>query len=210
MTHATRSEVDDRDLIGRVTLGDELAFAELYRRYAAHVRWIAQGVLVDRRAAEDVTQEVFASLWQHPDRVDLQRGGLRTLLMSMARYRAIDAVRRETSARRRHDLASRQPEVQPDCMAADVADTVAEAYARLRRSQMLRAAVEGLPEPQRTSVELAYFSGHTFCEVARITGVPEGTAKSRLTAALHRLERQLAATLGESDQRFVTAGRRAS
>lgn len=209
-TLTTLAEIDDRDLIDSVSRGDAVAFAELHRRYAKQIRSIARSVVIDDRVAEDVTQEVFASLWQHADRVDPRRGELRTLLLSMARYRAIDAVRRETSKRRRHEMEHMQPQTQQDRIGCDIAEMVIEADALVRRSCTVREAIERLPEPQRTSIELAYFGGHTFCEVARITGVPEGTAKSRLAAGLRSLERRLSATLVDADNRFVTVGRRSS
>jgi RNA polymerase sigma-70 factor (ECF subfamily) len=210
MTNTVTSDTDERCLIGRLQQGDEEAFSVLYRRHAAHVLWAARGVVVDRCAAEDVTQEVFAFLWQNPSRVDLQRGQLRTLLMAMARYRAIDVVRGESSKRRRQQLVSRLPEPTPSLAAVDVAESVTDADTNARQVDALHVAVAQLPQQQRMSVQLAYFAGHTFREVATITGVPEGTAKSRLRSALHRLEHQLPAALFGIDEQVVTAGQRAS
>jgi RNA polymerase sigma factor (sigma-70 family) len=209
-TEAVNPDIDEELLICQLQQGDERAFGVLYRRHVAHVQRAAQQVVVDPQVAEDVAQEVFAYLWRNPSRVDLQRGQLRTLLTTMSRYKAIDAVRAESNRRRRQLLVSSEPESTYCPVAADVADTVAQADTCSRRVRAVRAAVAELPEPQRVSVELAYFAGHTFREVAQITSVPEGTAKSRLTSALHRLERQLPAALFGATNELATAGQRAS
>jgi RNA polymerase sigma-70 factor, ECF subfamily len=130
--------------------------------------------------------------------------------MAMARYRAIDVVRPESNKRRRQQFVSRQSESTPCQATCDVAETVAGADTTARRVEALHLALARLPEQQRRSVELAYFSGYTFREVAKVTGAPEGTAKSRLTSALHRLEHQLPAALFGIGDDSATAGRRAS
>jgi RNA polymerase sigma-70 factor, ECF subfamily len=209
-TQAATPDIDDQLLIARVHEGDEHAFGILYRHYATHVQRAAQQVVVDRQVAEDVTQEVFDYLWRNPRRVDLTRGQLRTLLTTMARYKAIDAVRAETNRRRRQLRVTNESESMVCPAEADVADVVTQADMCARRSAALHAAMAQLSEPQRRSVQLAYFEGHTFREVAQITSVPEGTAKSRLTSALQRLERQLPTALCGSNSGLVTAGRQAS
>jgi RNA polymerase sigma-70 factor, ECF subfamily len=209
-TRAANPDIDDRLLIARIEQGDEDAFAILYRHHAVHVHRAAQQVVVDRQVAEDVTQEVFAYLWRNPRRVDLTRGQLRTLLTTMARFKAIDAVRAETNRRRRQLRVTNESKSTVCPAEADVADVVTQADACTRRSTALHAALAQLSEPQRRSIQLAYFEGHTFREVAQITSVPEGTAKSRLTSALQRLERQLPAALCDLNGGLVTAGRQAS
>lgn len=191
------SDIDELQLISLVREGDERAFAALYHRHSNHVRGAARRLVIDPCAAEDVTQEVFTFLWQHPTRFDPLRGELRTLLMAMARNRAIDVIRAESSRRRRQHVVISRDGAERCLTGSDVADTVVDTDDDSRRFDQLRTAVAQLPELQRTSVELAYFKGHTFCEVARITGVPEGTAKSRLTSALRRLHDQLPVVLGD-------------
>lgn len=191
MNAATLPETDERSLVALLQDGDPRAFDMLYKQHAAHVLRAAQRVGLDRRAAEDVTQEIFVHIWRHPDRVDLERGQIRTLLMAMARYRAIDFVRAESARRRREQLVSDQPHTTFNWVTADVSETVIHADTRARQCRELRTAVALLPDQQRTSVELAYLRGHTFREVALITNVPQGTAKSRLRLALARLEQQL-------------------
>ena len=96
----------ERVLVERLSGGDETALADLYDRYAGFVYGLAVRTLVDRHAAEDVTQEVFVSLWEHPERIEPGRGTLRGFLGTLTHRRAVDAVRRE-EARRRREVAGR-------------------------------------------------------------------------------------------------------
>jgi RNA polymerase sigma-70 factor, ECF subfamily len=127
-----------------------------------------------------VVQDVFVDLWAHPDRYDPGAGQLRTYLMVLARRRAVDLVRSElrriARQERHHRLTpGRQPESPgEEVAAADVARTI-------------RAAVRLLPDGQRRVVELAYFRGLSYREVALAASIPEGTAKSRLRLALAKL-----------------------
>jgi RNA polymerase sigma-70 factor (ECF subfamily) len=141
---------------------------------------LAVRVTGDRGAAEDVAQEVFLHLWERPWAFDPDRGRLRAWLATMAHHRAVDHLRR-TGVRDRattRAAAEREPAPPPNAEEAAVAAAVAK---------RVRVAVDELPPPQRTAILLAYFEGHTFRQVARLTGVPEGTAKSRLRLALRHL-----------------------
>ena len=173
----------ERVLVERLSGGDETALVDLYDRYADFVYGLAMRTLVDPQAAEDVTQEVFVSLWEHPQRIDSGRGTLRGFLGTLTHRRAVDAVRREEAHRRREARVARE--------AGDVPD-VAEAVLRSDTSGKVRTALEKLPEAQRQALDLAYFHGYTYRQVAEMLGIPEGTAKSRLRLALAHI----AAVLG--------------
>jgi RNA polymerase sigma-70 factor (ECF subfamily) len=85
----------DRVLVERLSSGDEAALADVYDRYASFVFGLAKRTLVDREIAEDVTQEVFVSLWEHPGRIEPGRGTLRGFLAMLTHRRAVDAIRQE-------------------------------------------------------------------------------------------------------------------
>ncbi|WP_117000278.1 sigma-70 family RNA polymerase sigma factor [Desertimonas flava] len=168
----------ERVLVERLTRGDETALTDLYDRYAGFVYGLALRTVVDRQAAEDVTQEVFVSLWENPQRIDSGRGTFRGFLATLTHRRAVDAVRREEARRRRESRAAQgQPDV-PD---------IADAAVRSDTSDRVRAALRELSEPQRQALELAYFRGYTYRQVADALDIPEGTAKSRLRLALERI-----------------------
>jgi RNA polymerase sigma-70 factor (ECF subfamily) len=98
----------ERVLIERLSDGDETALVDLYDRFAGFVYGVAVRTLVDRHAAEDITQEVFVSLWEHPERIDAGRGSLRGFLGTLTHRRAVDAVRREEAHRRREARVARE------------------------------------------------------------------------------------------------------
>jgi RNA polymerase sigma-70 factor (ECF subfamily) len=182
----------ERVLVERLSGGDETALAELYDRYAPFVYGLAVRTLVDRQIAEEVTQEVFVSLWEHPRQIDPGRGTLRGFLGTLTHRRAVDAVRREEARRRREVRVAQQNDNVPD---------VADVVLRSDTTGRVRTAVEVLPDAQREALELAYFDGYTYRQVAEVLGIPEGTAKSRLRLALTRIAEHLGPELSEQGGR---------
>jgi RNA polymerase sigma factor (sigma-70 family) len=177
----------ERVLVERLAAGDETALAELYDRYAGFVYGLALRTSANRQAAEDVTQEVFVSLWEHPERIQPGRGTLRGFLGALAHRRAVDLVRREEARRRR------EARVAPGVEAPDLADAVIRSDVTAK----VRQALDLLPEAQRRALELAYFHGYTYRQVAEALDIPEGTAKSRLRLALARIAQALRPEVSE-------------
>jgi RNA polymerase sigma factor (sigma-70 family) len=182
----------ERVLVERLSGGDETALVDLYDRYAGFVYGLAVRTLVDRQTAEDITQEVFVSLWEHPERIDSGRGTLRGFLGTLTHRRAVDAVRREEAHRRREARVAREEGDVPD---------VAEAVLRSDNTGRVRKALEELPGAQREALELAYFHGHTYRQVAELLAIPEGTAKSRLRLALARIAESLGSEMTMESER---------
>ena len=162
----------------RLMKRDDGALAELYDQFGSYVFGLAARVIGDRRAAEDVTQDVFLVMWERPEVFDPARGKLRTFLGTLAHRRAIDYVRREEARRRRaaRDAAVVLPIPDVDELAMAIVT-----------AEHVRAEVERLPAEQRVAVELAYFGGRTYRQVAEELGIPEGTAKSRMRLGLARI-----------------------
>jgi RNA polymerase sigma-70 factor (ECF subfamily) len=172
----------DTEWHSRLVAGDEAALGEVYEAFARLVMSLAYRVVGDRDAAGDVTQEVFVQLWQRPLAYDPDRGSLRAWLALLAHRRAVDWVRREERRRRLPVAAMVSAEAPP-------ADDVVEAAELARR---VRQGVLGLPDALRVAVELAFYQGLTYRQIADELGIPEGTAKSRMRSALRRLGRGLA------------------
>ena len=181
----------DALLAARLAAGDDDALAEAFDQLAPAVYGAAMRVLGESAAAQDIVQDVFVELWSRPDRYNPAAGTLRTYLTVVARYRALDAarsdLRRAARQRRHHDLMPHEPPTSP----SDEVTSAATASA-------VRDAVKRLPDDQRRVVEMAYFQGMTFREVAVAVGIPEGTAKSRIRRALANLENVLDRQLLES------------
>jgi RNA polymerase sigma-70 factor, ECF subfamily len=173
--------------VGRTgDLGTRADFARAYGEHARAAFTAAVRVLGDAAAAEDVAQDVFLALWRDPAKYDPARGSLRTYVVVMARSRALDRVRtrvaREAAIERlqsQEDLSGRRQEAPDDIV--------------LRRdgaSRVLRAVRE-LPAGQREALALSFAGGLSAREIAASTGVPLGTAKSRLRLGLSKTRARL-------------------
>ena len=179
----------DAQLVIRVASGEEAALAELYRRHASGVYGLALRLLGRSDIAEEVLQEVMVSLWERPDRFDPARGNLRPFLLRVAHGKAVDRLRSETARGRREDRHERRRE-------RDDADLEREVL-ELLRAETVREAVGTLSDGERRAIELAYFDGHSYREVAAILQQPEGTIKGRIRLGLRKLADRLdAAGLG--------------
>jgi len=172
---------DERVLLARLTAGDESALAEIYDAHSALVFGVARRVLGDPVAAEDVCQEVFVHAWSSSASIDLDRCTLRGWLSVLAHRRAVDWVRRVERARQREERSIRLDE-----RAAQVID-LADRAGRDDAAVRARGAVAGLPDDQRRALQLAFWEGRSYRQVAEALGIPEGTAKSRIRLALSRL-----------------------
>jgi len=177
-------EVSDAQLVISIARFSEVALAEAYRRHGGAVFGLAKRVLNNPTEAEDVTQEVFVRLWNQPDRFDAARGSLRSYLLAQAHARAVDAVRSSSSRRLREAReAMRTAEAGYD-MQHEVWD--------LAVAEQVASAMGQLPDEERRAIELAYFDGHTYREVAVLLGQPEGTVKSRIRNGMRRMRAALA------------------
>jgi RNA polymerase sigma-70 factor (ECF subfamily) len=187
-------------LMQRVGLGDQAAFADLYDAVAGRVYGTVLAVVRDPSQAEEVTQEVFVEVWRVAPRFDAARGSVGAWVATIAHRRAVDRVRSEQSARERADRVARQAEPPRDEVADSVVDDQQSAFDQAR----VRRALGRLTEAQRQSIELAYFSGYTYREVALVLGLPEGTIKTRIRDGMIRLRDELAPTEPTTSQPRVT------
>ena len=181
----------DALLASRLAAGDDQALTEVFDRLGSAVYGAALRIVGDGTAAQDVVQDVFVELWRHPDRYNPAAGALGTYLVIMARHRAVDLVRSEL---RRMARQARHTQMTPAQRLGPVSEQVIAADA----ASAVREAVRLLPDGQRQVVELAYFQGLSYREVAAAAGIPEGTAKSRIRLALAKLESVLDRQLLES------------
>jgi RNA polymerase sigma-70 factor (ECF subfamily) len=121
-------------------------------------------------------------------------------LLTVVHHKAVDAVRREESQRRRQSRAQAELALSEPVAARDVDE---EAWTGLVAGRV-RTALGGLSTPQREALTLAYFGGYTQREVAALTGTPLGTVKTRMLAGMRRLKQELgdpespSGALGES------------
>jgi RNA polymerase sigma-70 factor (ECF subfamily) len=179
----TLSERSDAQLVTSIARYSEAALAETYRRHGGAVYGLARRVLNSTAEAEDVTQEVFLRLWNGPDRFDPSRGSLRSFLLAQAHGRAVDAVRSLNARRRREAQEGYRTAISSYDLEHEVWDLALE--------DQVSNALDDLPKEERRAIELAYFKGYTYVEVARFLGQPEGTVKGRIRNGMQRMRAAL-------------------
>jgi RNA polymerase sigma-70 factor, ECF subfamily len=180
----------DRELLRRISKGDEEAFNELYERYARAAYGLASRICGDKDLAEDVVQEAFLSIWRRPASYRPEKGSVAAYVLGAVHHKSVDAVRHEEAVRRREHAAGGSDEASGD----DIAE---EGWLLVMRDQ-IRSAVDKLSDVQRQALELAYFDGLTYSEVAQRLEIPLGTAKTRLRDGMIKLRNVLSDSgLGE-------------
>jgi RNA polymerase sigma-70 factor (ECF subfamily) len=171
------AHLPDEALPALVARGDEQALAALYDRFGRVAYGVAFRVLRDQALAQDAVQDAFLAAWRTAASFDPARGKVSTWLLTLVHRRAVDVVRRED--RRRAGPLDDAP-----VASGDATDERAEVREQRRAVQ---AALAQLAPEQREALELAYYGGLTQSELAERLGVPLGTVKSRMFAALSRL-----------------------
>ena len=184
---------EDEELVARVAGRDADALAELYDRYSQQVFGMAVGMLRDHAVAEDVTQDVFVSLWTRAVTFDPARGQFKHWFLHLAHNRAVDELRRRRRVNQHN--ADREPEDAALGLVAP-ANTAEEAVTAALFSDA-KKALDRLPPEQRDALVMAYLEGATQQEIAQRTNAPLGTVKTRLRLGMMKLRQIMAQPAGE-------------
>jgi RNA polymerase sigma-70 factor (ECF subfamily) len=167
----------DREDMLALAEGDREALGRLYDRHAPVLLALAQRILKNQRESEDLLHDVFVEVWRRAADYDPRRGTVGTWLRLRTRSRALDRIRSARIARARplenHAESSSDRAVPNPEMTAE--------------SRYLQDALVSLPEEQRRVLFLGYFEGLSSTEIAKQTGIPVGTVKSRVAAAMAKL-----------------------
>ncbi len=160
--------------------GDEAAFARIFAHFAPRVKAFLMRSGTQASVAEEVAQDVMATLWHKAHLFDPSRASVATWIFTIARNRRIDTVRR-----------ARRPEPEDLPWGPKPEPEQADALALQQESAALGEALAILPEKQRVLIEKAYFDDLSHSEIAEATGLPLGTIKSRIRLALDRLRHEM-------------------
>lgn len=171
-TTLTPMEPSDEALVAQMAQGDRKALSSLYQRHAPKLLGLSMSMLRGRAEAEDLLHDVFLEAWRHAADYVPERGSVRAWLTTRARSRALDRIK---SAARRKSVPTEEP---PERSAP---------AALLDDHRRLQETLLAMPENQREVLLLAYFEDLSASEIAVRLGIPIGTVKSRIRAALATL-----------------------
>ena len=174
------------DLVNRVSRADQEALAALYDATVSRVYSLARSITRNLQCAEEVTEDVYWQVWRQALRFDRRRGAVLAWLLTLARSRALDHLRKR-------DPAFSHPE--PRTLVDETGDVLANPAERVGAAQQersLNAALERIEPLPRQLLALAFYRGLTHDEIAQQTHLPLGTVKSHLRRAMHTLRGLLA------------------
>ena len=179
LTVSEGTDLSDLQLVEGLVLGQEAALAEIFRRHARSVAATARMILGNSSACDDVVAEVFLALWLKPETFDSRRGSLRGFLRLKARGRSIDIVR--------SDVARRRREMSDERAHGRYTTETEEEFLSSEAAEQMQKAVARLDDREREPIELAFFTGLSYKDVAKHLALPEGTVKSRIRSGLHHV-----------------------
>jgi RNA polymerase sigma-70 factor (ECF subfamily) len=169
----------DRQIQRRLARGEESALGELYDQFAPLVHGLANRVLADQAAAEEITQDVFAHVWEHPESFDPAQGSMRSWIGTLTHRRAVERLRREAAAAGADESDGDAGLLEPPSVEEEVL-----AAATAARVQYV---VSSLPQALRETLLLTYFGGRTYRQAAKELGIAPDTAKHRMRLGLQLL-----------------------
>ena len=171
------SDSEEQRLVERLRERDPGALRDVYARFGRVTFGFLLKALGDRGAAEDVQQQVFLEVWRRSDRFDPERGKLLTWVMTIARSRAIDHLRRRVPEPVDHESAATRVEVPSG---VDEIEALADQW-------RMRALLDRLPATEAGLLRLRFYAGFSQAEIAQREGIPLGTVKTRMVSGLRRL-----------------------
>ncbi len=180
--------LEDEQLVSLIVQQDQRGLGALYDRYGKAVFGFVYHLLGDVGQTEEVVQEVFLRVWLRASSYRPERGRFQTWIMSMAHHRAVDELRKR---RRLRDILETEARLTlMDSRAQE--DTAAEWAEHREESEVVRKALESLPEEQRQVIQMSYYEGYSQSEIAELLQHPLGTVKTRMRLGMQKLKTALA------------------
>jgi RNA polymerase sigma-70 factor, ECF subfamily len=188
-----KSEATDEQLMAGICREDQHCLGALYQRHHALLRTVISRIVGNDYDVDDVLQECLLDVWRHAGNYSRAKGEALAWIVTLARRRAIDRVRRIGTYHRCKERFRDEVEIEQEGAAHAGAD---EEVASIDRAAVIRNLIAKLPEAQQEAVHLAFYKGLTQREIAKFTGKPLGTIKTRLELGLRKLRNAMVA-LGE-------------
>ncbi|MFI6156082.1 sigma-70 family RNA polymerase sigma factor [Kitasatospora sp. NPDC051170] len=193
----------DEQLQRRLARGEETALGELYDRLSPMVHGLAGRVLGDQAAAAQLTREIFAHAWEHPEEFDPAQGSMRSWLGTLTHRRAVDRLRAARAAEfvpsgaaptgTAQTGTSQTGTTQTGATPTEATERAAEEEIRaVATAARMQYVVDSLPGPLRETIAVTYYDGRTYQETARLLGISEQSAKQRMRLGLDLLATELA------------------
>jgi RNA polymerase sigma-70 factor (ECF subfamily) len=174
----------DLDLMQAIQTEDPDALAQLYDRYNGILKALILRVVHNEAEADDLLQEIFMEIWNQAKNFSAQKGKPLGWMVTLARRRAIDGLRKKQAYARAEERLQNETEQQPD---AWVHNTTEEAIVLGDTRVLIRKVITGLPPAQQQAIDLAFFQGMSQREIAAKTNTPLGTVKTRLELGLKKI-----------------------
>jgi len=192
----TQQETTDEQLMARIQSRDDAALAALYRRHTPLLRTVVSRVVHNEHDADDLLQEIFVELWNRAESYDEAKGKALGWMVTLARRRAIDKIRRRQAYSRAEERLRLETEHEPQQTRHEgVEDDVSAA----ERAEIFKRLMTTLPPAQQEALHLAYYRGLSQREIAAQTGIPLGTIKTRLELAIRKIRTAILA-IGGADE----------
>ena len=181
---AAAAAVSDEVLMKDISRRRHDALAQLYGRHSKRLRATVDGVVHEQAEADDVLQETFLQVWEEAGRYSPKAGKPLGWMVTIARRRAIDGLRKKQAYARAEERLQNETEQQPD---AWVHNATEQEISFGDTRVLVRQVMSGLPPAQRQAIELAFFRGMSQREIAANTNTPLGTVKTRLELGLKKI-----------------------
>jgi RNA polymerase sigma-70 factor, ECF subfamily len=184
----------DLELMKAIQAEDPDALSHLYDRYNGILKALILRVIHNEAEADDLLQEIFMEIWNQAKNFSSQKGKPLGWMVTLARRRAIDGLRKKQAYARAEERLQNETEQQPDAWAHNATQ---EEIVLSDTRDLIRKVIAGLPPAQQEAIDLAFFRGMSQREIAAKTNTPLGTVKTRLELGLKKIYDGLKELRGE-------------
>ncbi len=186
--------LSDLQLMNAIQAEDPDALSQLYDRYNGILKALILRVVHNEAEADDLLQEIFMEIWNQAKNFSSQKGKPLGWMVTLARRRAIDGLRKKQAYARAEERLQNETEQQPDAWAHNSTE---EEIVLSDTRDLIRKVIAGLPPAQQQAIDLAFFRGMSQREIAAKTNTPLGTVKTRLELGLKKIYDGLKELKGE-------------